>query len=81
MQMDYTVWLLITLQLASDMTHINTTVRVQRNSSGTPQVENYFITYTKQLLKVNSNVYRKTLNAQKTQLLPNFVPEMNWSMC
>jgi hypothetical protein len=59
------------------MKHINTTVRVQWNSSGTPQVENFFITYAKQLLKVNSNAYNKTLNAQKTQSLPDSVPEMN----
>jgi hypothetical protein len=59
------------------MTHINTTVGVQWNSSGTPQVENYFITYAKQLLKVNSNLYKKNMNAQKTQSLPNSVPEMN----
>jgi hypothetical protein len=58
------------------MTHINTTVRGQWNSSGA-QVENCSITNAKQLLKVNSNVYEKTLNAQKTQSLPNSVPEIN----
>jgi hypothetical protein len=65
------------------MTHINTTVGVQWNSSGTPQVENYFITYAKQLLKVNSNAYNKTLNAQTTQSLPDSVPEMKYvlNMC
>jgi hypothetical protein len=44
------------------------------NSSGTPEVENYFITHAKQLLKVNSNMYKKNLNAQKNTITPKFCP-------
>jgi hypothetical protein len=70
MQMDYTVWLLFTLQSSSDITHLNTIVGVQWNSLGTPQVENCFITNTKHLLKVN----KKSLNAQK-----NWLPHCPWN--